>query len=206
MAEIIFYTNPNSRGRIVHWMLEELGEPYDTVCLEYGDAGMKATEFLQINPMGKVPVVVCHDKIITETPAICNFLAARYPDKQLMPDYDDPALADFYRWMYFAAGPLELAVTVNAMALEVPQERERSVGFGNIDNVHAALELALQSGLFVCGDRFTAVDVYLGSHLNWGMAFGTLKKTPLISDYVQRLLERPAAIRAEKLNDEKALP
>ena len=203
MTEIIFYTNPNSRGRIAHWMLEEVGEPYETVWVEYGDAGTKSAKFLQINPMGKVPVVVCNGKVISETPAICNYLAARYPECQLMPGKDDPALADFYRWFYFAAGPLELAVTVNAMQWEVPQEQQRSVGFGNMDDVNVALELALKSGLFVCGEQFTAADVYLGSHLNWGMAFGTLGKTPLFSDYVQRLLERPAARRAEKLNQEK---
>lgn len=199
MTAIAFYTNPQSRGQIIHWMLEELGEPYDTHWIEYGEQ-MKGEEYLAINPMGKVPAVTHNGKVITECPAICTYLAAAYPEKQLIPAADDAALADFYRWMFFAAGPLEQAASVNAMGWEVSDEQSRTLGFGTVAATLDAVEIALSEGPFICGDVFTAVDVYLGSALNWGMMFGTLEKRESLQAYVAELVQRPALIRAQQLN------
>lgn len=202
MADIIFYTNPQSRGQIVHWMLEELAEPYETRWIEYGDE-MKGAEFLAVNPMGKVPAITHKGVPVTEVAAICTFLAASYPDKGLIPKVGEPGLADFYRWMFFAAGPFEQAVSVKSMGWEVTAEQSRTLGFGTLTDTFAATEIALSKGDYICGDQFTAVDVYFGSHLLWGMMFGTVEKRPAFEEYVNRLQARPAVARAQEINAQR---
>lgn len=201
MNELILYTNPQSRGRIAHWMMEELGEPYQTVWLDYATT-MRGHDYLAVNPMGKVPAVLHDGVVITETAAICTYLADCFPEKQLIPAVGDPRRADFYRWMFFAAGPVEQAVTTRSMNWEVPDDSEKQgmLGFGNFDKTFATLKLALQPGPYICGEQFTAVDVYLGSQLSWGMMFGTIEKLPEFEEYVARVVQRPAALRADEIN------
>lgn len=203
MTDIVLYTNPHSRGQIAHWLLEELGEPYDVEWLDYGDA-MKSPEYLAINPMGKVPAVVYKGRAVTECAAICAFLAASHPDKGLIPAVGEPELADFYRWLFFAAGPVEQVMTVNSMGWEVPADRGRQLGFGSVSGALDALETALGGGAFVCGERFTAADVYLGSCLNWGMQFGTVEKRPAFEKYVKNLVDRPAMRRVRRISEARA--
>ena len=126
---LIFYTNPQSRGRIVHWMLEETGVPYETRAVAFGPE-MKAPGYRAINPMGKVPALVHDGSVLTEAAAICVYLADRFPDKGLMPPAADPARAAFFRWSFFAAGPLEQAVTAKALGWQVPEGKGSMVGFG----------------------------------------------------------------------------
>ena len=202
MSDITFYTNPQSRGRIVHWLLEELAEPYDTEWIDYGEQ-MKGAEYLAVNPMGKVPAIKHRGAVVTETPAICTYLAVSYPDKDLIPAHGDPALADFYRWMFFAAGPAEMAVTTRSMGWELAEDKQRSVGFGSHGDTMDALELALGKGPYVCGENFTAVDVYLGSALIWGMMFGTMEKRPAFEKYTADLAARPASQRANQINEDR---
>jgi glutathione S-transferase len=112
MTDLHFYTNPMSRGRIIRWMLEEVGEPYETHIIAYGPA-MKAESYRKINPMGKVPAIRHGNTIVTECAAICAYLADAFPKAGLSPA---PHLrGDYYRWMFFAAGPLEAAVTNRAL-------------------------------------------------------------------------------------------
>lgn len=202
MNDITFYTNPQSRGRIVHWMLEELAEPYDTQWIDYGEQ-MKGAEYLTVNPMGKVPAIKHRGAVVTETPAICTYLAVSYPDKNLIPAHGDPTLADFYRWMFFAAGPAEMAVTTRSMGWELAEDKQRSVGFGSHGDTMDALELALGKGPYICGENFTAVDVYLGSALIWGMMFGTMDKRPAFERYTASLVTRPASRRANQINEDR---
>jgi len=203
MSDLVIYTNPQSRGRIAHWMLEELGEPYDIEWLDYGPDGTRSAAFLAINPMGKIPTITHRGTVVTETPAICAYLAAGFPDKRLIPAVNDPALADFYRWLFFAAGPLEQSVTARAMGWSVPEERRGTVGFGSHEEVVNAIEVALRDRQYVCGDQFTAADVYLASHLSWGMVFGGVEKRRLFEDYVARATERPAFHAANRINEER---
>ena len=116
MAELTFYTNPMSRGQTIRWMLEEVGEPYDTEILDYGTT-MKAEPYLAINPMGKVPAIRHDGKVVTEVAAICCYLADAFPAAGLAPDPADRA--DYYRWMFFTSGPVEAAFTAKAMGWEV---------------------------------------------------------------------------------------
>jgi glutathione S-transferase len=197
--ELVFYTNPMSRGRIVRWMLEELGRPYRTEILDYGTT-MKAPEYLNINPMGKVPAIRHGDVVVTEGAAICAYLADAFPQAGLAPPPGSPHRGPYYRWMFFAAGPLEAAVINKSFGFNVPKDRESMVGYGNYANVMDALETAVKNREFIAG-RFSAADVYVGSHIGWGMQFGGVEKRKPFEDYWQRLSARPAAIKAKEIDD-----
>lgn len=198
MAKITFYTNPMSRGQIARWMLEEVGEPYDIVLLDYGTS-MKAPDYLAINPMGKVPAIVHAGKTVTEAAAICAYLADVFPAANLAPPVD--RRADYYRWLFFAAGPLEAAVTNKAFGFVVPQDREAMAGYGTFDRTIHALENAVSGPAWICGDQFTAADVYVGSQVDWGLAFGTIPGSRAFEAYAARLRERPAYQRQKDLDN-----
>ena len=198
--EIVFYTNPMSRGRIVRWMLEEVGRPYRTEVLDYGTT-MKAPAYLAINPMGKVPAITHGGAVVTEGAAICAYLADAFPEAGLAPPPGTPEAASYYRWMFFGAGPVESAVTNKSMGFEVPADRRAMAGYGCFEDVMDAIEQAVTRSDYVAGDRFTAADVYFGSQVGWGLQFGTIEKRPAFERYWQRIADRPAAVRARELDD-----
>lgn len=195
---LTFYTNPRSRGRIVRWMLEEVGSPYETVVLDYAST-MKAEPYLSINPMGKVPAIVHDGRVVTECAAICAYLAEAFPEAGLAPTADERA--DYYRWMFYASGPAEQAITNRAMGFVPKAEQERMAGYGNFDIVVDTLEKAVSAHRYLAGDRFTAVDVYAGSQVAWGVQFGSLPKRAAFEDYLARVLARPAYRRAGAIDD-----
>ncbi|MGH6883565.1 MAG: glutathione S-transferase family protein, partial [Hypericibacter sp.] len=186
--------------RIVRWMLEEVGRPYRTEILDYGTT-MKAPAYLAINPMGKVPAIRHGDTVVTECAAICAYLADVFPEARLAPPPGDLARAPYYRWMFFAAGPVEAAVSNKALGFEVPPERERMTGYGSFARVMSALELAVSGGNYIAGDRFTAADVYVGAQIGFGLRFGTVEKRPAFERYWERISQRPAALRANEIDD-----
>jgi glutathione S-transferase len=200
MADIIFYTNPRSRGQIARWMLEELGEPYETVILDF-ESGTKSTEYLAINPMGKVPAILHKDLVVTEVAAICAYLADAFPAAGLAPQQQDARRGPYFRWMFFAAGPLEMAATGKALGLLAPAERRGTVGYGTFEDTMATLETAVTGRKFICGDQFTAADVYVGSHISWGRQFDLIPDRPAFAEYVQRIEARPAFRRAREIDE-----
>jgi glutathione S-transferase len=201
MADTLtFYTNPMSRGRIIRWMLEEVGQPYETVVLDYA-ASMKAPEYLAINPMGKVPAIKHGDTVVTEGGAICAYLADAFPQAKLAPPPGSKDRGPYYRWLFYAAGPVE-AMTSNHAAGWVPTpERQRMFGYGSREAVLDTLEKAVTGREYIAGNAFSAADVYFGSHIGWGLQFGTLEKRPAYEAYVGRLINRPAAVRAREIDD-----
>jgi glutathione S-transferase len=200
MADLTLYTNPMSRGRIARWMMEEVGEPYETVLLDYGTT-MKSPDYLAINPMGKVPAIKHGDTVVTEGGAICAYMADAFPDRNLAPAPGDRRRGAYYRWLFFAAGPVEAVATGKALGMLAPPERKTMAGYGSYEDVLGALETALADGPYLCGEQFTAADVYLGAQIGWGMQFGWLEKRPVFADYFGRISARPAAARAAALDD-----
>src|SRR6516225_3971328 len=198
--ELTFYTNPMSRGRVVRWMLEEVGQPYRTELLDYGTT-MKAPAYLAINPMGKVPAIRHGDIVVTEGAAICAYLADAFPEARLAPLPGDRLRGPYYRWLFFAAGPLEAAASNKAIGVVVPPERERMMGYGNIGLVLKTLEDALSKSEYLVGNSFTGADLYVGAHLGFGMMFNTIEKRPAFERFWQRLGTRPAFLRAKELDD-----
>lgn len=198
--ELVLYTNPMSRGRIARWMLEEVGRPYRAEILEYGTT-MKASTYLGLNPMGKVPALRHGDVVVTEAAAICAYLADAFPEAGLAPPPGSGLRGAYYRWMFFAAGPVEHAVTNKVLGFIVPEERRGMAGYGSFDDVVTVLDGLVSQSDYVLGQSFSAADVYLGSQIGWGMRFGTFPRLPSFERYWERIGTRPAAIRACELDD-----
>jgi glutathione S-transferase len=197
MADLTFYTNPQSRGQTVRWILEEIGEPYETQILDYGTT-MKAEPYLSINPMGKVPAIAHNGKIVTEVAAICCYLADAFPQAGLAPDPADRA--DYYRWFFFTSGPVEAAFTARAMGWEVPDGRQVMAGFGTYETAMNTLEKALTGKQFIAGNRFTAADLFVGAMVNFMLQFKLLDPRPVFSDYAARMTDRDAFRRARDID------
>jgi glutathione S-transferase len=203
MSDIVLYTNPMSRGRIARWMLEEVGADYATTVLDYGPP-MKAPDYLALNPMGKVPTLVHGGAVVTECAAICAYLADAFPDAGLAPVPGTPERGPYYRWLFFGAGPVEQAVTDVSMDVRTDADPmlQGRVGYGTLDRVCDTLETLLADDrTHILGDAFSAVDVYLGAQIGWGLRFGTLPERPGFREYADRILSRPAAKRAKELDD-----
>ena len=198
--ELVFYTHPMSRGRIARWMLEEVGQPYRTEVLDYAST-MKGEAYLAINPMGKVPAIVHGDVVVTECAAICAYLADAFPAAALAPAPGSRARGEWYRWLFFGAGPLEAATTNHALGVAVPDERRGMVGYGSLAMVVDTLDRWVAGHGYLAGGQFSAADVYLGSQIGWGMQFGTIEQRPALAQYVGRILMRPAAQRAKAIDD-----
>jgi glutathione S-transferase len=196
--DLVFYTNPMSRGRIIRWMLEEIAAPYETVILDYAST-LKGAEYLAINPMGKVPAIKHGDIVVTEGAAICAYLADAFPDAGLAPS--PAARGDYYRWLFFGAGPVEAAVTARSLGFEPKPEQKRMAGFGDLADTLNALEGAVSRSEFLAGEAFTAADIYTGSQIGWGMQFGSIDKRPAFTAYWDRISGRPAAVRAREIDD-----
>jgi glutathione S-transferase len=187
---VMFYTNPMSRGRIVHWMLEEAGAPYETKVLSFDKREHKTPGYLKINPMGKVPAIVHRGTVVTEAAAICAYLADAFPEAGLAPRPDDPARGTYLRWLFFGAGCVEPAVIDRMLSRPVP-DRPTALGYGTYDDMINTLEKAFQPGPYILGERFSAADVYVGSELEWGMGTKALEPRPTFQAYVERVHQRP---------------
>ncbi|MEO1041523.1 MAG: glutathione S-transferase family protein [Pseudomonadota bacterium] len=194
-----FYTNPMSRGQIIRWALEEVGQPYEEHIISYG-AEMKSEPYISINPMGKVPAIRHDGQVLTECPAIISYLAETFPDAGLLPEPTERA--DYLRWFFYTAGPFEQAVTSKSLGWEPSTEQSAMAGFGSYELVMKVVDDLLSSRDYVCGDRFTAVDVYLGSQILFGLNFGSVPKLASFQAYAGRMAARPASQKAKARDDE----
>jgi glutathione S-transferase len=201
--EIQFYHNPMSRGRIAHWMLEEVGVPYRIHLLRFDKGEHKAPAYLEVNPMGKIPAIVHKGHVVTEAAAICAYLADAFPEKGLAPKLDDPARGTYFRWLFFGAGCIEPAL-VDRMTDRAPVERKSALGYGSYEDTFKALEHALKPGPFILRDTFSAADVYIGSELGWGTMTKSIEPNPVFGEYMARISARPAFQRVVVQSNELA--
>lgn len=197
MPDLIFYTNPMSRGQIVRWALEEVGVEYEQVLVEYGQ-DMKSDEYRAINPMGKVPAIRHGEQVVTECAAICAYLADTFPAAGLAPEVSKRG--DYYRWLFFCAGPLESAVVNNSLGFSLEESQQRMAGYGNYQLVSDVLDQFLGTRDFVCGNAFSMADVYVGSQVDWGLMFNSLPETENFNAYAERLRARPAYQKAKQID------
>lgn len=189
MAEYTLFTNPMSRGQIARWALHEVGAAYDQILVDWT---AKPMELLEANPLGKVPTLIHHtvngDRVVTEAAAICAYLAEAQPEAGLLPSADESA--DYFRWLFFAAGPLEQAIITQAMGWQLPPGRERMAGWGSFERAIAAIDDHLAEHDYVCGERFTIADVYVGSQIDWGLTFGSIPPNEAFVAYAERFQAR----------------
>jgi len=200
MVEFTFFFNPMSRARMARWALHEVKADYDPVFVAWDD---KPAALLEANPMGKIPTIIhhhgSHDHVVSEAAAVCHYLAAVHPEAGLFPGEHE--MADYFRWMFFAAGPLECAASGKVFGWEVPPERELSAGFGSYDRAMGALDWWLGTHDYVCGDRFTMADVYVGSQVTWGLMFKSFPETANFTAYAERVQKREAYKDATAIDD-----
>ncbi|HEX6997150.1 MAG TPA: glutathione S-transferase family protein [Gammaproteobacteria bacterium] len=194
---LVFYHNPMSRGRIVHWMLEEIGVPYEVRLLSFERGEHKAPEFLALNPMGKIPTVVHDGTVVTEAAAICAYLADAFPSAGLAPPASSSQRGPYYRWLFFGAGCVEAAL-VDRMLSRPAAQRSVTIGYGTYEDTLNALERAITPGPYILGERFSAADVYIASEIGWGLYTKTLEPRPAFVEYSERCRSRPAAKRCEE--------
>lgn len=189
MAEYTFFTVPMSRGQIARWALHEAGADYEQVLVEWTN---RPPELAAANPMNKVPVLIHHasegDRVITECAGICAYLADVHPEAGLLPEGAEKA--DYYRWLFFAAGPLEQAVVSRAMGWVVPEGKSGMAGFGTYERTIEVMDGLLSGRDWVCGARFTMADVYVGSQIDWGLNFGSIPPLPSFAAYAERIRTR----------------
>jgi len=197
MADLVFYTNPQSRGQTVRWMLEEIGQPYDTEILDYTST-MKQEPYLSINPMGKVPAIVHKGKVVTEVAAIVCYLAETFPEAGLAPRDDERA--DYFRWIFFTAGAIEAAFSNKSAGWEPDADKQRMFGYGTYDLAIDTLEKALAGKQFIAGNRFTAADLLVGAYVNFMLRFNLLEPRPVFTDYASRMTDRDAYRRAQEID------
>jgi len=195
--QVVLYTNPQSRGRIVHLMLEELGAPYELKVLDFQKGEHKTPAYLAINPMGKVPAIVHRGVVVTEAAAICVYLADAFPAKGLAPKIDDPQRGTYLRWFFFGAGCFDPAV-VDKMLGRPPAERKGAVGYGTLEDTVNALEKAISPGPYILGERFSAVDLYVGSQIIHSMMVKAIEPRPAFEKYAERIMARPVVQRLNK--------
>lgn len=201
--ELVLYTNPMSRGVIAHWMLEEVGVPYRMESLDLDKREHKTPEFLELNPMGKVPTIVHRGIVVTESAAICTYLADAFPKAGLAPDLKDRQRGTYLRWMFFSAGCLEPALVDRLHSRALP-DRPGALGYGSYSDTLNALERAITPGPYILGERFTAVDVHIGSEIVWGLMTKSLEPRQAFREYSERLAERPAYQRCFSANSAPA--
>jgi len=191
-----FYYNPMSRARIAHWMLEEAGAPYETQLIDWRKQDQKSLAYLAINPMGKIPAIVHRGIVVTETAAICAYLADAFPKNNLAPALESPQRGTYYRWLFFTASCLEQALA-DRVSPHAGVARPMMLGYGTYEDTINTLEKAVSVDRYVAGPKFTAADVYVGSQIAWGLHFKTLPERPAFKLYLENLIERPAYKRAE---------
>lgn len=200
MNTMTLYTHPQSRGRVVRWMLEEIGQPYDVKVMTFG-GDIKSPDYLKVNPMGKVPALTHNGEVITEVAAICTYLAEQFPEANLAPALDSPTRGSYLRWLFFVAGPFEMASSAKAFHWEITDETAIAVGCGHIQDTLNVIEQTLTRQPYLCGDQFTTADLLMASYIGWETMMKVLEPTPVFAEYVERCEQREAAKRADNLDD-----
>jgi glutathione S-transferase len=199
--EVVFYHNPMSRARTVHWMLEEVAAPYRIELIDFKKAEQKSPAFLAVNPMGKLPAITHRGVAITETGAICAYLADAFPAAGLAPSVDEPLRGSYLRWLFFGAACVDAALIDRMLARPAP-EKTSSLGYGSFQDVVETLDKAIVPGPYILQQRFSAADVYLGSQIGLGLMTKVLEPRPSFQRYLELLHRRPAYQRLQEQNEQ----
>jgi glutathione S-transferase len=203
MAKLTLYHAAPSRSSVTRWMLEEIGEPYDIKLLSLSKGDNQKPDYLAVNPMGKVPALKHGDVVITESAAICAYLADEFPLAKLNVPIGDPRRGGYLKWLFFGPSCIEPAIMDRAFPRK-EEARRAALGYGDFDTVIDVVAKAVSKGPYLVGDQFTAADVVIGSGLRWGMMFKLLPERPEFTTYVGRLAQRPALQRADEKDKELA--
>jgi glutathione S-transferase len=195
---ITLYHHPFSRAAGVLWSLEEVGEPYELVYVDIMKGAQKAPPVSTLNPMGKIPVLVDGEAVVTESAAIALYLADRYGLGKLAPAPDDPRRGAYLRWSLFAPSVIE----PGAMAKHSGwQFKPGQAGWGDFESMLKSIDSAVENREYVLGDMFSMADVILGGNLRYMVRFKLLTPSAPVAAYLDRISTRPALKRADARNE-----
>lgn len=194
---ITLYHHPFSRAAGVVWTLEEVGQPYELKFVDIRKNEQKSPEHLALNPMGKIPVLVDGDVVVTEGAAIALYLADRYAAGRLAPALDDPRRGTYFRWALFAPSVIEPGSMAKMQKWEF---RSSQAGWGEYDAMIQTIENAIDGKQWLLGDMFSIADVVFGGTLDYMLRFKMLEPSPALTAYAERLRARPAFQRANARN------
>jgi len=203
MADLTLYHASPSRSSIVLWMLEELGQPYDVKLIKLSEGDNLKPDFLAVNPMGKVPALDHKGTVITESAAICTYVADEFPQAKLNVPVGTPRRGLYLKWLFFGPGCFEPAV-IDRAAPRKEEARRGMLGYGTFETTMDTVAKAIAQGPWLMGDQFTAADVIIGANIRWGTMFKLVPERPEFSAYAARIAARPAAQRAEAKDKEFA--
>lgn len=195
-TDLIFYHSPKTRSSCVLALLEELEAPYTLHDLNFRIGAQRGSDYLAINPMGKVPAIVHDGVLVTELPAIVIYLADAFPQKKLAPPIGDPLRGPYLRWLVFYGAAFEPAL-LDRLTRREPQPRGMSP-YGDVDTTLKTVETQLAQGLYILGARFSAADLLWGMALRMFADYGALPATPSFSDYAARVCARPSVARVDE--------
>lgn len=194
------YWAPHTRAFRTLWMLEESGLPYERELIDINGPDIRSARYRAINPMMKVPALEDGDARLAESGAICAYVADLAPEAKLAPPIGDPARGRYLHWMFFDVACVEPAFVEKMANVQIPA---RSAGWGSYDRVMDVIEDLVGKGPWAMGERFTAVDVMLGTDIWYGLhLLKVIKDRPVLEAYVARCVTRPAFQRAEAIEAE----
>ena len=193
------YWSPQTRSTRALWMLEEAGVEYERELVDIQNPERDNTpEFLDASPMGKVPALVDGDTRMSESAAICLYIADRYAPGTLAPAIDDTRRGKFLYWLMYTPAVVEPSMSEKFNG--VAANRYRS-GWGDFELMLETLEQGIEGKSWILGDTFTAADVMLGSSVVFMRMFDMLPDSAALGAYADRCLARPAYQRALELNE-----
>lgn len=193
------YWAPQTRSSRAIWMLEEAGVDYDLEQVNISAADREdPVEFLEASPMGKVPALVDGEIKMSESAAICLYVADRYAAGTLAPTIDDPQRGRFLYWIMYTPAVVEPAMSEKFSGAETNRQRS---GWGDFELMIETLENGLSARTWILGEQFTAADVMLGSSVVFMRMFDMLPKSDILDAYADRCLARQAYQKALATND-----
>jgi glutathione S-transferase len=193
------YWSPQTRSTRALWMLEEAGLDYERERVDIQNPDREnSAEFLDASPMGKVPALVDGAVRMSESAAICLYIADRYAAGTLAPAIDDPARGKFLYWLMYTPAVIEPSMSEKFHGVETNRYRS---GWGDFDLMLETLEGGIAGKDWVLGEHFSAADVMLGSSVVFMRLFGMLPDSAVLGAYADRCLARPAYQRALALNE-----
>ena len=193
------FWSPQTRSTRALWILEEAGVDYERELVDIQDPKRENTaEFLEASPMGKVPALVDGDVSMSESAAICLYVADRYAPGTLAPAVDDARRGKFLYWLIYTPAVIEPSMSEKFNGVDTNRYRW---GWGDFDLMIETLEGGIDGKNWILGDTFTAADVMLGSSVVFMRMFDMLPASEALEAYAERCLARPAYRRALELNE-----
>ena len=177
------------RSITTDWMLKELDAPHEQIFVDIPGGENHSPEFRAINPMGKVPVLVDGDTVVTETAAICAYLADKFAEKGFAPSLGSAERGRYYRYLFFTGNTLEPLLTLTALEITHPDPGQ--AGWGDMPRVMAAVESMTPEVDWVIAEQFTAADVVFGGWLDFSLRVNWMQASPKVAAYVERIRARP---------------